>query len=225
VAINLEQARAAAMTLTGITAVPTITPGLPGAERTPFIAQQIVGLGPVWQVAWQGIRLSLPSAAGAADQHTRNVIVRIAQGTGQFLGGILRAEGDLPPGVRPTPEGEEAQQQLRQLGESYEGLPRMPPRQSLMQALDAILSRGVGNPLQAREIQVLYVLHTQRGRAPIPAWVITLNGIPPIPHKGPPGARVPVWQRNHIRNVVDANTGTPLFATTVPQPTTPLLVT
>ena len=223
-AINLEQARAAAMTLTGITAAPAITPGPSAADRTPFIGQQIAGLGPVWRVVWQGVRLSLPSAAGAADPHARSVIVRIAQGTGQLLGGVLRVEGDLPSAVRPTPEGDEAQQQLRQLGESYDGLPRMPPRQSLMQALDAILSRGVGNPLQAREIQALYVLHTQRGRAPIPAWVITLNGIPPIPHKGPPGARVPVWQRNHIRNVIDANTGTPLFATTVPQPTTPLLV-
>ena len=28
----------------------------------------------------------------------------------------------------------------------------------------------------------------------------------------------------HIRNVVDANTGVPLFATTIPQPTSPLLV-
>jgi len=224
VAINLEQARAAAMTLTGIAAVPTITPGPASVERAPFVGQLVAGLGPVWQIAWQGIRLSLPSARGAADRHARNVIIRIAQGTGQFLGGTIRAEGELPANVRPTPDGDVAQAQLRQLGESYEGLPRLPPRRSLVQALDAILSRGVGNPLQAHEIQALYVTHVRRGGAPIPAWVITLNGIPPIPHKGPRGARVPVWQRNHIRNVVDANTGAPLFATTVPQPTAPLLV-
>ena len=77
------------------------------------------------------------------------------------------------------------EQQLQQLTERYEGLPRDAAATSLLQALDAILTNGIGNPLQAREIQVLYVMHTYRGRPPIPAWVITLNGIPPIPHRGP----------------------------------------
>jgi hypothetical protein len=83
----------------------------------------------------------------------------------------------------------------------------------------------VANPLCAREIQMLYVSHVRRNRPPIPAWVITLNGIPPIPHRGPAGASVPVWQLNHIRIVVNAETGAPLFATTIPQPspTSPLV--
>ena len=218
-AINLEQARVAAQRLTGFTGTPTIAPALPGVDRTPFLGQQIASLGPVWNVEWKDVRLALPSAgAGIVDQYARAVMVRLAQGTGQFLSATLRAAGELPSGVRPTPEGEVAQQQLQQLTERYESLPRTPPRRSLLQALDAILTKGIGDPLRAREIQVLYVMHSYRGRPPIPAWVITLNGIPPMPHKGPEGARVPVWQLNHIRNVVDANTGVPLFATTIPQP-------
>jgi hypothetical protein len=226
VAINLEQARAAALRLTGLTATPTITPAPASVDRTPFLGQRIGSLGPVWQIAWQDLRLSLPSApSGVSDQYARTVVLRLAQSTGQFLGATLRAAGELPSTVRPTPDGEVAQQQLQQLTERYEGLPRTPPGRSLLQALDAVLTKGVGNPLRAREIHVLYVMHTYQGRSPIPAWVITLNGIPKIPHKGPEGARVPAWQLNHIRNVVDANTGLPLFATTIPQPgpSTPLV--
>ena len=149
---------------------------------------------------------------------SRAVVVRLSQSTGQFLSATLRAAGELPAGVRPTPDGEAAEQQLQQLTERYAGLPGTPPRRSLLQALDAILTGGIGDPLRARDIQALYVMHSYRGKPPSPAWVITLNGIPPLPHKGPQGARVPVWQLNHIRNVVDANTGKPLFATTIPQP-------
>jgi len=219
VAINLEQARVAALRLTGLTGTPTIAPARPSEDRTPFLGQQIASLGSVWNVEWKDIRLSLPSApSGIVDHYSRVVVVRLAQGTGQFLSATLRAAGELPSDVRPTPDGEAAQQQLQQLTERYEALPRTPPRRSLLQALDAVLTKGIGDPLRAREITVLYVMHTYRGRPPIPAWVITLNGIPPIPHKGPAGARVPMWQRNHIRNVVDANTGVPLFATTIPQP-------
>lgn len=220
-AINLEQARAAAQTLTGLTGTPTITPSLTAVDRIPFLTQQIASIGPVWQVEWRNVRLTLPSAgSGVTDQYSRTVVIRLAQANGQLLGATLRASGERPAGVRPIPEGEQAQQQLQQASERYEGFPPAPPRQSLLRALDAVLTRGIGNPLQASEIQVLYVMHGFRDRPPIPAWVITLNGIPPIPHKGPRGAQVPVWQRNHIRNVVDANTGAALFATTIPQPTT-----
>ena len=159
------------------------------------------------------------------DKYSRAIVIRLSQATGQLLGATLRTLGELPASIRPTPDGEAAEQQLQQLTERYAGLPRTPPRLSLLQALDSVLTRGVGNPLRAREIQMLYVMHAYGDRAPIPAWVITLNGIPPIPHRGPAGAKVPVWQLNHIRNVVNANTGKPMFATTIPQPSpsTPLV--
>jgi len=64
---------------------------------------------------------------------------------------------------------------------------------------------------------------------PHPVWAITLRGIPPRPLKGKPLAfhhipddeLIPVWVRNHIRNVVDAVTGQVLFATDCPQPVPP----
>lgn len=218
--VSREQALSTALSVTGLGGTPAVAPGPPAGDRTPFLGRQLAALGPTWEVTWRGVRLALPSARGAGDPYPRTVVVRLAQASGQLLGATLHA-GELPAGARPTPDGEVAQEQLRRAAESYQGLPPAPPRQPLLGALDAVLARGIGNPLLAREIQVLYVMHAHRGRAAIPAWVITLNGIPPLPHKGPPGAQVPDWQRNHIRNVVDATTGRPLFATTVPQPTAP----
>jgi hypothetical protein len=218
-----DQALTAALSLTGLGGTPTVAPASGFGERTPFVGRQMAALGPAWELTWQAFRMALPSARGAADRYARTVVVRVAQGNGQFLGATLRA-GELPAGVRPTPDGEVAQDQLRRASESYAGLPAVPPRVSLVRALDAVLEQGVGSPLQASEIQALYVMHAQRNRPAIPAWVITLNGIPPLPHSGPEGAQVPVWQRNHLRNVVDAGTGRLLFATTVPQPTAALAV-
>jgi len=94
VAINLEQARVAALRLTGLTGTPAIAPALPSEDRTPFLGQQIASLGSVWNVEWQDIRLSLPSApSGIVDHYSRAVVVRLAQGTGQFLSATLRAAG------------------------------------------------------------------------------------------------------------------------------------
>jgi hypothetical protein len=199
-----------------------VAPVARAGEGTPFVGQQMAALGAAWELTWPNVRLSLPSARGAADQYARTVTVHLAQASGQFLGGTLRAAGELPPGVRPTPGGAAAQDQLRRAGESYAGLPTAAPRVSLLRALDAVFMQGVGPPLYSREIQALYVTLARQGRAPAPVWVITLNGFPPMPESGPHGAGpTPAWQRNHMRNVVDANTGRLLFATTVPQPIQP----
>ena len=220
--ITREQAVASALSLTGLTGVPGVAAVARAGERTPFVGQQMAALGTAWELTWPNVRLSLPSARGAADQYARTVTVRLAQAGGQFLGATLRAAGELPPGVRPTPEGEVAQDQLRRAGESYAGVPATAPRLSLLSALDAVFVQGVGPPLHSREIQALYVMLVRQGRAPVPVWAITLNGFPPMPDSGPPGAGpTPAWQRNHMRNVVDANTGRLLFATSVPQPIQP----
>src|SRR5687768_5319432 len=142
--ITQDQARAAALIITGLGGTPTVTAGPAATDRTPFLARQIAELGPVWQVAWQGIRLRLPSAASnVTDEYSRSVLLRLSQRTGQLVSATLRAAGELPPDTRPTPEGQMAQQQLQQAAERYAGLPPTPPRQTLLQALDAVLTRGI----------------------------------------------------------------------------------
>jgi hypothetical protein len=218
--IGREQALSAARTLVGLSGTPAIAAATSAGERTPFLGAQMAALGQAWELTWREVRLALPSARGQADRYSRTVVVRLAQSSGQLLGATLRA-AQLGAGVRPIPEGEVAQQQLRRAAESYKGLPGMPPRQTLVGALDAVFARAGVSPLQASEIQVLYVMHSRGERPAIPAWVVTLNGIPPLRHHGPPGADVPVWQRNHLRIVIDAVSGQPLFSTTIPQPIAP----
>jgi hypothetical protein len=61
-------------------------------------------------------------------------------------------------------------------------------------------------------------MQSRRGSPRLPAWVVTLRGLPPLEAHGAGGAAVPIWQRNHMRNVVDAIMGRVLFATNTPQP-------
>lgn len=119
--------------------------------------------------------------------------------------------------------------------ETYHGFPANPPQVSFLDALSAVATKGgVGNPFLAKEIYAVYVMESRRpgtrwGWNPRPVWAITLRGLPYIPLKGrgpsprdvPDEELVPMWQSNHMRNVVDAITGNVLFATTIPQPLPP----
>jgi hypothetical protein len=81
-----------------------------------------------------------------------------------------------------------------------------------------VLSHGIGSPFLAKEIHGVYVMHSRMGSTPRPVWAITLRGLPPMAARGSYGDTIPVWQRNHMRNVLDARSGEVLFATNSPQP-------
>ena len=120
--------------------------------------------------------------------------------------------------MRPLPSGEAGEAQLRGQQEIYLGLPTTEPRIKFLDALDLILSKGVGSPFLAKEIHGVYVLDSRMKSPARAVWAITLRGLPPIPVDGPHGDTVPAWQRNHMRNVLDDATGEVLFATNSPQP-------
>ncbi|HUT28466.1 MAG TPA: hypothetical protein VMX13_01645, partial [Sedimentisphaerales bacterium] len=119
--------------------------------------------------------------------------------------------------------------QFRGMKEVYHGFPPTPPKINLLDALDAVLGHGIGSPFVAKEIYAVYVMHSEKGAPPRPVWAITLRGIPYRHLKGKPLHLIdvpdeeiaPTWQRNRIRNVVDAVTGQVLFATSSPTPLPP----
>ncbi|MHC4389663.1 MAG: hypothetical protein ACYSX1_13800, partial [Planctomycetota bacterium] len=128
-----------------------------------------------------------------------------------------------------------AEAQMRASQELYLGFPAVPPKLSLVDALDCIWSAVVGTPYEAKEIYAVYVMHSKMPQSPLgwqarPLWVITLRGIPPISFVGDP-AMIPgaeaakdvgsVRELNHLRYGVDAVSGQVLFATTAPQPVGP----
>lgn len=137
---------------------------------------------------------------------------------GRLLRARAEALGTAGADLRPEPSVAAAEKQLQSAGEEYVGLPGSPPAISLTAALQRIREGGIGTPHLAWEISAQYVLHSRRGGPGRAVWAVTLRGIPPIPAKGGGKTEVPVWQRNFIRNVVDAETGEVLFATNVPHP-------
>jgi hypothetical protein len=186
-------------------------------DRTPFLWRPFEGRL-YWQVDFDEVSLRLASAIpGFRDKYLRRFSVLLDGVTGQLLGVVSLFEGQ-DPDLRPQPSGEAAESQLRGQEEIYHGLPSYPPRLTFLAALDVVLTNGIGSPFLAKEIYASYVMHSRSGAAPRAVWVVTLNGLPPMPVDGPYGDTVPVWQRNHMRNVVDDETGRNLFGTNSPQP-------
>lgn len=192
-------------------------------DRTPFLSQQFNGKS-VWRVRFGPGSLKLKSAEpGFVDKYERIFDVLLDERTGQLIGLSSHFSGAARD-MRPEPSAASAEKQLRATSEVYLGLPTVDPKVTFLSALDAVLTNGVGSPFLAKEIDGLYILDTSSGSAPRPVWVITLRGLLPIPALGPvnpahvPEETAPIWQRNHMRNVVDATTGKFLFATNYPNP-------
>lgn len=217
---SAAEAIAKAARITGFDARPNAT----SAERavitqdpTPYLWRQSIGKR-AWRVTLDDLSLQLKSAiADFADAYRRKFIVFFDEQSGQLLNIMSEYEGDAPE-MRPMPSGEEAEEQLEAEEEIYHGLPSNDPRINFLDALDVVLTRGIGSPFLAKEIYGVYVIHSRMGSAPQPVWAITLRGLPPFQARGRYGDTIPVWQRNHLRNVINAMTGEFLFATNSPQP-------
>lgn len=216
----VADATTAAMQLTGFGSLPGIDITeqkltVP-EDNTPFLAHDIVGR-PAWDVQINNVTLKLSSCRSTPDSYVRTFDVLVDQTTGQLL--RIRSRSNAPtPVLRPAPSAESAADQLTSTQEKYHDLPIEPPRVSLLTALDRICAGGIGNPLLARKISAVYVIESKGNSAGRPVWAITLRGIPPRKAHGFNADSVPEWQRDHIRNVVNAVSGQVLFATTVPQP-------
>jgi len=186
-------------------------------DHTPFLWKQFIGKL-CWKVDFDDVSLRLKSSvADFRDPYLRKFSVVLDASTGQLLSVVTLYEGK-DPNLRPQPSGVAAEEQLRGQEEIYHGLPMEEPRLTFLAALDVVLSKGIGSPFLAKEIYANYVIHSRSDGPQRAVWIITLNGLPPIPVDGPYGDTVPVWQRNHIRNVIDDKTGVNLFANNSPQP-------
>ena len=219
--VNAEQAIDRANLLTGLRAIseaPTAAAGALTGDNTPFHGEENEGKV-IWRVTYPNSALALPSAvAGYRDPYRRSFDVVLEASSGRLFLVFSVAKGVPDPDMKPMPSSGSATAQLSKAREVYTGYVADDPRINFLTALDRILTNGVGSPFQAKEIHAVYVMHSRRGSPPQPAWAVTLRGLPPIQAHGAGGSGVPVWQRNHMRNVVDAINGQVLFATNTPQP-------
>jgi hypothetical protein len=209
------------MELTGFDALPDVVARaervIVADSKTPFLAKQIVGRAS-WRVELAGVSLVLRSAiAGFRDRYRRRFFVLLDQENGRILE-ITSQYAGVAAEMRPEPSAATAEAQLSAEKEIYLGFPDHDPRVRFLDALDAILTGGAGSPFYAKEIDAVYVSHSDMGSPARDVWAITLRGLPPIPAHGPAADTVPEWQLNHLRNIVDADTGRVLSATNSPQP-------
>jgi hypothetical protein len=187
------------------------------SSNLPFLAGEVVGQ-PAWQVDFGKTALRLKLALrGFQDSYQREFRVILLERGGQLVGVSSRYEGE-DPDMREPPSAESAQRQLQGGSEVYTGLPADDPKIVFLDALNVVLTKGSGSPFLAKVIEGVYVMDSSRGSPARPVWAITLRGLPPFSAHGPGADSVPVWQRNHMRNVLDAMTGQLLFATNTPQP-------
>jgi hypothetical protein len=186
-------------------------------DETPFLKENIRGKL-LWHVVIAKWRFRLPSMPfSARDDYERTVDVLLQPSSGSVLSVVSRWPDGVPP-IAPEPTASIAEARMQDVGEEkYHGFVNRPPTISLMKALDIILKDGVGNPLSAKQIIARHVRRSFMGREPRDVWAITLRGIPPLETR----AEVTIDAINHIRNVIDAETGEWLWAGTSPQPDAP----
>jgi hypothetical protein len=218
---NAEQAIGRANLLTGLHAIsetPDAAAATLSGDVTPFLGEENEGKA-IWRVTYRNSGLVLPSAAaGFVDPYRRSFDVVLEAASSRLFFIVCVAHGVPDPNMRPMPSSGAATAQLSSAREVYAGYVADDPEINFLTALDRILTDGRGSPFQAKAIHAVYVMHSRRGSPRLPAWVVTLRGLPPLEAHGAGGAAVPIWQRNHMRNVVDAIMGRVLFATNTPQP-------
>lgn len=186
-------------------------------ERTPYLWERYIGQQ-AWSVEFAEVSLHFKSAVpNFADKYKRKFFVLLDQRTGQLISVVSRFDGK-DPDLHEQPSGASAERQLKAGDEFYYGLPTEGPKRTFLAALEIVLNKGIGSPFMAKEIYGNFVVESRGDSPRRNVWVVTLRGLPPIPSHGPDGDKIPTWQRNYMRNVVDDETGVNLFATNVPHP-------
>lgn len=186
-------------------------------DNTPFLSGQVIGR-PVWHVVISDWKLQLKSVPpDVEDLYARTFDIFLGAEDGRLFKIVSRWPEGVPR-IPPEPGPASYTNQMRLSGiERYYGFPDESPPVKFLDALDTVLRDG-GNTLGAEQIVGQYVIWSRMGRESKPVWVITLRDTEPFWEPSFPG--VGVNARNHMRHLVDAQTGKWLCANTTPQPTT-----
>jgi hypothetical protein len=148
----------------------------------------------------------------------RNFDLYLDATTGQLLKIVSTLdtyEGRVKSGEIRIPSAEEAEEQIRSMNETYEGLPSEIPRTGFLVALAHVFGNALGS-----DLIVAQLLNVRVGsRCYQPAWVVNTHGWGSIvPHAIELQEPQPAYQLNHMRSVLDT-TGKFLYATDVPYAT------
>ncbi len=184
-----------------------------------------------------GIRVRLKPASikwrdtgsPADDSYLRHATVYLDSDANRALA-ITTRLAQRSPDISDVAEPGVAEQQLKSNSEYYDSFPATTPKVTFKDALEEVRAHSPGYPPHAQEIDGFLLMYSRMGKRPQAAWVIVLRGLPPMPsHQPPPSPNVnpnvykeqPIWQRNFMRSVVDAESGKWLFGSNSPFPINP----
>ncbi len=198
-------------------APPHLTRDTGTGDETPFLHHWINGQ-PVCRIAlpWYDdcIGMEPDSMMSASVQKKKNgemEVILDSAGT-RVLKVIVRRDS-LRQSEDIAVVADSAEKQLFYSREKYLDFPAHLPHTPLFQALAACPR----DPASARQIEARYVTYSWRDNTPREVWVIELRGMPPGPVHGPGASQVPLYQRNHVRIIVDDKSGKASMCTNIPQ--------
>lgn len=168
----------------------------------------------VWRIRLEGIKFVLTDGGTPnVSSHVKSLDVFLSSKTGQ----VMAARSVWPEKIAGTrfPSIEDQERQMKRIDQTFTGLPDAAPKLTLADALqqaDAVS--------QAKQIIAYYVLeaYSEPKVGPRPVWVIHAWGIPPFLPKGGSPDNVPEDARNHLRTIINAETGKSYGSDTIPQP-------
>ena len=188
-----------------------------GSQSLPFLTGDLVGRE-TWRIEFSDSLLnSHEKESRYSNQYVKKLVVLLAPETNHVMTVVSRWPEDVPC-LPQYPCAAEEERQMRASKTTYDGLPRKAPRITLLEALGATIYWSE----DVKQIIASYVLETTLEYLKRPVWVFQLRGFPPFDVHGPlelSGDRISVHARNHLREVVDAQTGEWLGGSTIPQPT------
>lgn len=202
---------------TGVWEAPVLISG--DEAGIPFVGESLKGKN-IWCVNVKEAALEMGSKNGERIKcYTSNITILFDHESGIIIkiNAILDKERSLQRSSKGSIAS--AERQMREVSEIYTGVPEEKPLVGFGDVLRNIYVSGFGgNPVEASEIEAVYVMQSHLRKEPRAVWAITLHGIPPFSTFGGNDNSVPISQRNHLRTIVDAKTGEVLRSTTVPQP-------
>lgn len=178
-------------------------------DSTPFLHEWLNGRR-VYKTNVTGLRLGDPKAEETGIV-LPNVTILVDSATGAMVSVVSRL-GELGLDEVGQMTVEYAEGRLLLEGEEYIAFLVDPPRISLARAIRACRI----NPLSAKLIEALPV-RLRYGQSIADTWIISLHGLPPMSTARGPIGNMPIYQKNHIRYIISANSGKLIMASNSPQ--------
>jgi hypothetical protein len=182
-------------------------------ESVPFLRREIMGQT-VYRVVFHNVALT---EGGNVNRFITTLVAFVSASTGR----LLKVTSVWPKDCPRIADQPGCAEEERQLGdERYVSFPDERPLVSLIDALQKTPHWST----QVKQVHALRVLHscTQHNKRAV--WIIYLRGIGVDPLKAhmDPQGKMADDAFNHMRNLVDSQTGEWLWADTFPQPPGPL---